>query len=550
MAPQLDALIIGAGPVGLALAADLARWGVSFRIVDAKPGPEQHSKAASFWPRTQEVAAAMGFGQQVINTAVHIKGQTVVAFGKVIGHPPSGPHPSPYPNVLSVNQGSVERTMRDHLIGIGHPVEYGTAAGAITQDSHGATATLTHADHHQETVHARYLIACDGSRSAARESVGLSIAPIPLPNRALRQVDARLHWSRPLTHDHIWFFLFDDGFCGVLPLPDGYYRIFLCEDDRHMPDRPPTLLEMQEALRRITGDTQVELADPIWMTHGAFRYGVASQFRAGRVFLAGDAGHMTIPIGGQGMNAGIQDAFNLGWKLAAVLQGRAPEALLDTYSSERQTVRQELAEDQATNFQRLMKPSAWQKWTTYHLGPVIMRRNRSVELGRRDEAQLTINYPTSPMTSDILGKGGVRAGDRAPDSPVVRMPDCQTITLFSLIYQRNWTLLTFLGDTDARSQGGLDIALNELGATYPDIQVWFVSASSNGPHLAKPDTIYLSDRDRLAFDAYQIRQSALLLIRPDGHIGFRGGLVHIKSLSNYCARWMTPSHEWSHSNGR
>jgi 3-(3-hydroxy-phenyl)propionate hydroxylase len=316
--------------------------------------------------------------------------------------------------------------------------------------------------------------------------------------------------------------------------------VFICEPEERVPaDRPPTLEEMQEKVRTITNDPRVELSDAEWLTHGKFQYGVANNFRRGRVFLAGDAGHMTIPIGGQGMNTGIQDAFNLGWKLAAVLQGRAAPVLLDSYSAERQRVRSELAVDQKANFMRLMFPTRMQKFAMTSMASLVKTALRSVELGDRDETQLSIHYPDSPLTEDHLGKRGIKAGDRAPDAPVVMLSDLSSVTLFKLLYGKYWTLLSFENGSTSRTYHQLSYAAATLSQAFPQIQAYLVTQSVEIKQNLDKHTEVLMDIDKFAHNAYHIQQPTFFLIRPDGHVGFRGSLRHLDSLQAYLRRFFT-----------
>ena len=532
--PVTNVLIVGAGPVGLTLACELHRWGVPFRIIDRKSGPEEHTKASSFWPRIQEITQAIGVGELLRNQGVTVYTQTVTAFGKLIGHTPTGPYPSPFSYVMNVSQGDIEHTLRDYLQDRGYIVEYDTAIGNVTQDADTVETTIEHANGEHETIHCRYLIAGDGSRSVVRGMVGLHIEPIPLGNTVLRQIDIKLQWSRPLTHDRIWFFLNDDGFCAIFPMPNGIHRVTILRDGQDIPERYPTLEEMQHDLRTFSGDMLTELTDPVWFSFGKFVYGVAERFREGRVFLVGDAGHITIPIGGQGMNTGIQDAFNLGWKLAGVLQGRLNEDVLDSYSAERHPIRSDLAGAQRANFGRLTNPGNFQKLITMWITPFLMRSGgQNVELGKRDESQLSVAYPDSPLSEDHLGRGGVKAGDRAPDAYVVTRADLATVRLFDLIYKQKWTLLLF---ENGQATYGDDLAtlLSEIRAAFAAMQAWMIISTTPGTTAPRPDV--LLDVERRAHEAYDIKRPTLLLIRPDGHVGFRGGLEHMAELQAYAQR--------------
>jgi len=418
-------------------------------------------------------------------------------------------------------------------------VEYNTGFVKLQQSSEQVSTTVEHADGQREQIVSRYLVGTDGSKSMVRQQSGLPLELTTLPDARLLQIDARLRWSRPVSYDQLWFFLFDNGFAGIVPLPHGYYRMFFCTSAAKIPDRQPTLAEMQSHLRAASGDPRAEFYEPQWFSQGQFQYGVANQFRAGRVFLAGDAAHATIPIGGQGMNTGVQDAFNLGWKLASVLQGRAHPDLLDSYSAERQRVRRELAADQVSNFNRLLHPSRLQKWVMTTLGPLVMKRQRSVELGRRDETQLAINYPASALNEDHL-KGGLGAGERAPDAEVVSLGDSSTTTLFDLIYDGEWTVLAFDGGRGGSTLAALSAVVQPINALGWSVKARLVLANRKAPLGGALVNHVLLDLDRYAHEAYKVSQPTIYLIRPDGHVAFRARSDAAGSLLDYCKRWLRP----------
>jgi len=308
----------------LALANDLKRRGITLRIVDKKSGPERYSKAGNLWPRTQEALAAIGVLAPMQDIALEYNQLVVHAYGKHIGEHRLGNYASPYGTSLQVGQHHIERVLTEHLEHtLGLPVERRTEMTMLTHRADHVEAVLQAADGREQVVRSRYLIGCDGASGSVRKQIGLDFTPEPLPDRSMRQCDARLRWSRSGRPDQMWFFLIEEGYLSVLPLPGGLHRIWVIEPEGNVPDREPTLAEMQEVSRRVIGDPSLELSDPEWLDHQRqFRWGVAPALQRGRVLLCGDAGQVTLPIGGQGMNTGVQDAFNLGWKLAGVLQGR------------------------------------------------------------------------------------------------------------------------------------------------------------------------------------------------------------------------------------
>jgi 3-(3-hydroxy-phenyl)propionate hydroxylase len=532
---MVDVVIVGAGPVGLSLAADLRRYGVSVRIVDRKAGPEVYSKAANFWPRTQEVAEAIGYGAQVQAAAVAIKATTVYAFGSLLGTIPARSYHefgTPFPQVLAVSQGQVEHIVRDYLEAQGQAVEYGVKFVSLQQDNDGLDVVLER-NGQREQLRCRYLVGCDGSKSSVREAMGIPLHLQPLQGRGFQQIDARLRWSRPATNDQMWFFLYDDGFAGIVPLPNNLYRFFVVRDLAKVPDRDPTVEEMTALVQQISGDTQAAFFDPVWFSHGILRYGVAGTFRRGRVLLAGDAGHATVPIGGQGMNSGIQDAFNLGWKLAAVVHGTSPDWLLDTYAQERRKVRSDLAADQKSNFVRLSAPGPLLKALTRNVGAWVLQRGGSVELGRnRDESQLDIAYPDSLLNDDQVRKGNVRVGQRAPDAVVTRASDLSATTVFHDLYAGQWALLGFDAGQD-QEHLALYQAL-DLCSDVAHIRPRLVLARPRVPQRYKDQVLF--DVDRLAHTRYGVSQPMIYLVRPDGYIGYRGLAANIGALRAYIAR--------------
>jgi 3-(3-hydroxy-phenyl)propionate hydroxylase len=529
----IDVLIVGAGPVGLTLAADLLRLGVQFRILETRTEPEKYSKAGNLWPRTQEVFAAIGVIDRLLAESVPIRTAALYAYGKLMGHVTIDGYSSPHGTPVMIGQNRVERILSDHLAQAGQPVERGVTFTDLHQNADYVEATVE-GNGKREIVRCRFLVACDGNKSRIRNLIGLSIHPERLLKRFMRQIDARVRWNRSVREDQIWFFLFDTGYIGVLPLPEGYHRFWIIEDEEGVPDRDPTLEEMQEVVRRITGDSQVELYDPIWFSHGRFQHGVAPALRKDRVILAGDAGHIPVPISGKGMNTGIQDAFNLGWKLAATLREQVSPVVLDSYSVERQKVRMQLDAAQISGFHWIMEPSKIQQLLVRRFGSVWLNLV-AARFFKQRLPQLDIAYPNSFLTEDHLNKG-VRAGDRAPDATVVAVPGQHTITLFQLIYKGlDWTLLLFDNAQGGKILEQLQAIAKVISKEFIQIRAFPVLADSNV--LKKTEQVsMLFDFDCFAHKAFGIKKPSLVLIRPDGHVAFRASATDYKALQIYARR--------------
>ncbi len=309
---------------------------------------------------------------------------------------------SPYRQVLYSGQDVIETTLIDIFENRGGRIERGCEVVDVTQDDTGVTLTFRRGeDGPLETRRCRYLVAADGAKSTVRPLLGLDFETTKLPRRMNRQVDAKLSWRRSGEPDQLWFFYYERGFCGVMPVWGGYHRLFFLADDAGVPDRDPTLDEIQEVAREVTGDETLTLSDPQWLTHSRFQYGVTSTYAKGRVFLAGDAGHLSLPIGGQGMNAGLHDAVEVAWRLAMTLRGEAGPAVLNSYSDERGAEHARLSAQQAKGFDR-----------TVYRGPVTdaalslvakaLPGIGSVMQGTDDLQQLAVSYPKSPLNEDHL----------------------------------------------------------------------------------------------------------------------------------------------------
>jgi 2-polyprenyl-6-methoxyphenol hydroxylase-like FAD-dependent oxidoreductase len=315
-----DVLIVGAGPTGLTLAGDLARAGVRYRLLERRTDTPNTTRAFAVHARTLEELDARGVADALIATGQKVSG--VRLFGQA-DLDLSG-LPTRYPYVLITPQYQTERALaaRD-----GVQITSGAELSKITQDGDGVTAYLTDG----RTLRARYLVGCDGVHSAVRESLGL---PFPGKSavRSIMLADVRFTEPPPgvLTVNAA-----AGAFAFIAPFGDGWYRVFAWNGDQRPDTDPVSLDEVRATVRRVNG-TDFGLHDPRWLSRFHSDERQAPHYRVGRVFLAGDAAHCHSPAGGMGMNTGIQDAANLGWKLALAVRGQAD--VLDTYEAERYPV--------------------------------------------------------------------------------------------------------------------------------------------------------------------------------------------------------------------
>ncbi|WP_436522054.1 FAD-dependent monooxygenase [Actinoplanes sp. HUAS TT8] len=435
-------LIAGAGPTGLTVARQLQRYGVPFRIVEKSPRPFDGSRGKGLQPRTQEVLDDLGLidrfrasGSDYPALRVHRPDGTQVEWRMDELHEPT---PAvPYPNVLMVPQWRTSELLAD-----GIPVEFGVGVETVEQDTDGVRVTLDTG----EVVTARYLVGADGGRSTVRRALGVEFLGSTHEDERMFIADVRLT-GVDRSHWHVW--PGDPGFrLGLCPLPG--------EGDWWQLTAPPTETPIAELVAG--ADPSITITEVAWTSQFRANIRMAERFRIGNVFLAGDAAHVHSPAGGQGLNTGIQDGYNLGWKLAT-----GDDALLDTYEAERLPVAAGVL-GISTELHRRYVASE----------DDAMRRDDPVL------RQLTLNYRGGPLAAEHRATPGtVRAGDRAPDAP---LGDGRRI--FDLLRGGHATLLAF---------------------DRPDT-----------PPVSVPVHHITADK---AKDAYDVRDSALFLIRPDNYVG-------------------------------
>ena len=541
-----DVVVIGAGPVGLTLANALAHHGVDFRLLEERSEPNPYSKANNVWSRPQELLASIGVRDALAASSYPITDVNVLLDGRPLDTVPVDRVSSPYQAALYTGQDVIEATLTDTLERAGGRVEGGRRVRTLEQDTEGVDVLVGPSDEEDgpvERVRCRYVVGADGTDSVTRRALGVEIDDEHLAGRATRQVDAKLSWRRPTDPDQLWFFTYHDGFAGVMPVWGGYHRLFFLEEESEVGDRDPTLQEMQDHARDVTGDPTLTLSDPIWFSHGRFKHGVAPTYQVQRALLAGDAGHHTLPIGGQGMNAGMHDAVGLGWRLAMVLADAADPTLLDSYGVERQRAHAELDDDQTTGFRRLMYRSRIADIALEVAGTAVPNLGSRL-FGADDLQQLAVSYPDSPLSEEHFSvlspahRKAPRAGDRAPDARV-SAPDGSSTTVFEQVYNPDghswgWCLLAFDG-RDQDSRGHLDSAVAAV-ADHAWVHPRLVLAEPRSDELSAAAPLVF-DLDGEAHAAFGLTgTAALVLVRPDGHIAFRAPADRAEQLRQYCQR--------------
>ncbi len=534
-----DVLIVGAGPVGMTAASELARWGVNVRIVDKKPGPTEESRAGLVQVRTLEVLDAIGIVDHWKAVGYPLNYTGFRAFGKRLGTIDLSGVNSPHPAPLMIGQDVTEQLLCQQLQSVGIPVEYTVEALGFTQDKDGVNVTLRHADGQEELAHAHWIIGCEGSHSLVRETLNISWSGQRYEDQEVLILDATLRWSYPLGRGYV--FIEKDLLLICFPWNDaGSYR-FICvrwtdADSNHS---QPSLAEMQQLLQQIVcnvADPDASLENPTWSSRFHLQYSLAGHMRQGRALIAGDAVHVHAPVAGQGMNTGMQDAFNLAWKLASVIKGVVRPELLDSYNLERHIVAQSLISGTDRSFRVLTHPNTLVEWVMKLLGPIALNWETIQNRFRTTVAETDIGYPDSPLTEERVGSHGLAAGDRVPDATVVRLSDRQTIRLFEVLRGTRWTLLLLGGwEAVAETYASLQDIGKTISSKYREhVETFLVAAGL--PIPSNSSVPVLMDLEHSLHKQFEADSTCLYLVRPDWYVGFRGKPENIDNLMAYLAR--------------
>jgi len=522
-AAAIDALVVGAGPVGLTMAAELTRHGLRCRLIEKSATPSDKSKALVLWPRTLELLAGAGAVDPFLASGMRIVRAGLFGAGEHLAELRFDRVASPYPFALMIPQSETERLLAQHASRLGVTVERDSELLDFAADAGGVSARVRRGGR-DESLRAGWLLGCDGAHSTVRHRVGVEFAGAPEPNDWML-ADVRI--DGPIASDEVRIDWHAAGILAFFPITPGRFRVVADCGPAAPTDRPrdPTLADVQRMVD-VRGPAGLVVHDPVWLAGFRINERKVADYRAGRVFLAGDAAHIHSPAGGQGMNTGMQDAFNLGWKLGLVHAGRArAEVLLDSYSAERSAVGDEVLRNAGT----MTRVATLRSPTAQHLRNALLPALASlgfVQTRLRDTfTELAIHYRQSPLARDersplVRLRAPVVAGDRAPDAALVEARSGAPATLFPRFGTRHCLLLC-----------AAEAALDELRTTFNAIadavrrafpgviDVVAVAESESAAEIP-----LLLDRAGALRDAYGVRVPRAVLVRPDGYIGYYGPL--------------------------
>ncbi len=522
MALHTQVLIVGAGPTGLSLAARLLRAGVRVRIIDKKPGRSTTSKAIGLQYRVSEILACMGVADRFLarggtptSVNIYVGDRRLVRLKFEMSGAESG-RGAFSPKAIIIPQSETEEILGELVRERGGEIEWNTEFLQLSQSGANVVSRLRTASGAQEAT-SDFLVSCEGAHSVIREQAGIKFAGKTYP-LAFFLADVEL--DGPIAHgeNHVW--MHKDGSFAALPLPAPKTWRFIVDVTKNAPRGEISLDLIRQIMSERVGERGITIDNPTWISEFNIHCRMVDRFRNSRVFVAGDAAHVHSPTGGQGIVTGIQDAANLSWKLARVLDG-APVELLDTYEEERKPKAAEVLKETDRTTRLLLAPNPFMRLLRDFVVLPIMRSSWVQQRLFAKLAQLHVNYRESGLSQhEDIGRTLLKAGDRAPDVAFQVGDSGKLTTLFQLLQPMRPIVLS-----GADLSASLKAVLAKAGI---DLYTIGQARDRNANSLID---IY-GDFRRL----YGMTGEFLCLIRPDDHIGLFQRPINERSLREYVSR--------------
>lgn len=507
---KTDVIIVGAGPTGLALACQLTRYGVGFVVVEKNPGITPYSKALGVHARTLEIYEQLGLAKKAVDLGTVAGKARMLESGEVLGEVDLsnvGHGLSAYPYMLVLEQSKNEQLMNEWLTKQGSDVRWKTELETFSQTEESVTATVESADGNSQIIEGKYLVGCDGPKSPVRHALGLAFEGSTF-ERLFYVADVHIDWK--FSHDALHVCLAPNGVVAFFPMPgERRWRIVGAFPEGKESAAGEILYEEIEARIKEEAELELDITRVDWFSTYKVHTRHVEKFSSGRCFLAGDSAHIHTPAGGQGMNTGIQDSYNLAWKLALVLKHSANERILDTYNEERlpNAKRLTATTDRMFNlaagkdwFVGLIRNTIFPPMAKYILSIDAVRKRFFILI-----SQIGINYRDSSLSAHEVGahqgdsEFDVKAGDRMP----FFLLDGNSI--YDRLRAPKFHWLTF-------SDGSSDVA--DLPGRPNS---GFVNEFTQYDHLVDHDVIPLYPHVAAIFGT---NKSFQILLRPDNYIAF------------------------------
>jgi 2-polyprenyl-6-methoxyphenol hydroxylase-like FAD-dependent oxidoreductase len=531
-------LIVGAGPTGMTAAVELSRFGIPVRLVEKTPEPAITSRAVGVQARTLELFEQRGMVDKMLAAGNKAPGASIHGGGKRVVRLNYSHVDSNYGYTLFISQAETERILREQLAEQNVPIERSVEMIAFAQTASrsssrpgSVTATLRHQDGSLEEVEASYMISAEGAHSTVRNTLGLEFHGKALEeNYALG--DFYLDGDLPETDMHI--FSSEHGFMGMFPMGDRRFRVIASNPlSKPSKDTKPELDELQK-IYDMRSEIPAQFRDLQWSSWFRINSRMTEQLQDGQAFLGGDSAHIHSPAGAQGMNTGIQDMIDLGWKLALVLQGKAGNQLLDTYGEDRLPAIHNVLEKTEGLTRVIGSENPTFRAAFNHIAPLLggtefVQNNSTTRL-----SQIGVNYRKSSLSETHEHHGSLRAGDRLPDLDVTVLNKPHSAEqnptpakLFSLLDPSMFALL-YVNITDPAS---LHAQVQKQLEPWQDM--------INGYQIALPTDSSQQKHFTDNFGSAPI----MILVRPDSYIGFTAGADSLPKLVTYLQKWFTPNNK-------
>ena len=512
-------LVVGAGPTGLLLAAELERRGVSCHLIDALPGPLHWDRATVVHPRSLQIFESMGLAEKFLEAGCKQRVIKVHSDGKLLGSMDLSTCGSVYGFNLGLSEEITESILTDYLVRQGGEVHRASRLVGLRPHDDGLLAAIER-EGEQYEVKVRWAVGCDGLHSPTRELSGIGFDGHAIA-KAWAVFDAAVKgWND--TYEGIFPFL-DASPIILTALPGQRWRVYL----RPSSDDSDLVADATSTLRaNVPGASFVDVENP---TRFHCNTKVAAKFRDGAVFLAGDAAHLCTPAEGHGMNSGLQDAFNLAWKLALVHQGHAGTILLDSYEAERRPVAERITEsgDRTEHAHTATDPAERKSRDETIIATLADPATLHLELAA--ETELNIDYSGSPIIFGDADKA-LRPGNRLPDTIRVEWTDGSARRLHKLAHRRGHTLMLIAGPAaDGRDFVNIHAALQEAATESPLFE------AAVGVGVSRDLPVEIGYMEPAAANLLGVEGSTLFVMRPDGYIGLRADRDHLRELKRYSA---------------